>query len=227
MGQPVECKVTSKGLWTKGFLLKNHRVADSIWELAHAIEASGSTRKLGFSIQGKVIRRSGQRILKCWVQDIAITAAPINTHTWLDVVKSMAAVPADMWCQSEESQIIYPRQTEAAMPCAKSCGCHCGKDKGKGKHGQEAAFREQDLDLFKDEDGNEVEEKALGTTTAAGALTPESLERDPKDQGYGNVHKALNFDSCVSILQEHRGLSRSESIVMAEAVFEMNGLNLN
>jgi hypothetical protein len=91
VGQPTECKVTNKGLWVKGFLLKKHQVADSIWELLTSLKESNSARKVGFSIQGKVLRRNGNKISKCWIQDIAITPSPVNPTTWAEVAKSLAA----------------------------------------------------------------------------------------------------------------------------------------
>jgi hypothetical protein len=76
------------GLWVEGYLWpKNaHQVADDIWELARALKASGSKRSLGFSIQGKVLERDGQKILKAWIQDVAITPSPVNTRTWMELV---------------------------------------------------------------------------------------------------------------------------------------------
>lgn len=76
------------GLWNKGYLWVkgSHEGADHIWELGQALEASGSDRQLGFSIQGKVLTREGSRIIKAWVQDIAITPSPVNTATWMELV---------------------------------------------------------------------------------------------------------------------------------------------
>lgn len=230
VGEPTEAIVKPEGFWTRGFLYKNHKVADGIWELAHALEASNATRKLGFSIQGKVIRRAGRRILKCWVQDVAVTAAPINTHTWLDIAKSIAAVPEEMWCEGEHG-VIYPAHSvRKAVPCDPNCGCKCKKSK--------RAISEEDIDLRKDvevyptrgyhgEDEDEKRdkkkrsEKALSTGTAGGALIPESLDSEAKVQTWG---KSLNYDNCVELLQQHRGVSRSEAIVLTDAVFEMNGI---
>ena len=91
VGQPTECRVTKNGLWVKGFLFENHTVADSIWELMHALDSSSANRKIGFSIQGKVKRRAGTGIKECWIQDIAVTPAPVNTTTWAEIAKSLSA----------------------------------------------------------------------------------------------------------------------------------------
>lgn len=92
VGEPTECKLTSKGLWVKGFLYDNHKIADQIWDLMNAHEATpGAKRRVGFSIEGKVKRRNGTTIEECWIQDIAITPAPINTATWAEIAKSLSA----------------------------------------------------------------------------------------------------------------------------------------
>ena len=76
VGQPTEARITKNGLWVKGYLFANHEISDEIWELMHSLETTQADRRIGFSIQGKVKRREGNRIKECWIQDIAITPAP-------------------------------------------------------------------------------------------------------------------------------------------------------
>ena len=93
VGEPVKCRVTKDGLWVKGFLYKSEKQqkAGHYWDLIQAETAEGdSQRSVGFSIQGKVLRRKGNVIEKCWIQDVAITTAPINAKTWAEVVKSLS-----------------------------------------------------------------------------------------------------------------------------------------
>jgi hypothetical protein len=117
VGEPTEARITKAGLWVKAFLYKGHQRAEYWWEFINALVQSDAKRKVGFSIQGKVVRREGNSILKCWLQDIAITASPVNTHTWAEIVKSLSG---ERWC-------VHPwRSVE------KSCkGCP-----GKGACGQ-------------------------------------------------------------------------------------------
>lgn len=91
VGEPTEAKVTKDGFWIKGFLYKGKERSDYWWEHLNALERSDSNRKVGFSIQGKVTRRAGKKIVKCWLQDVAITASPVNTKTWAEIVKSLNA----------------------------------------------------------------------------------------------------------------------------------------
>lgn len=89
VGEATECKLTPAGLWIKGWLYKGKERSDHWWEHINVLAAQGSKRKVGFSIQGKILRRDGKTILKCWLQDVAITASPVNTNTWAEVVKSL------------------------------------------------------------------------------------------------------------------------------------------
>jgi len=102
VGEPLECKVTKNGLWVKGFLYEGKEVADDIWEMLNSLERTpGTKRRLGFSIQGKVKRRSGRVIDECWIQDIAITPCPVNTNTWAEIVKSLSG---DTWAKKDEEE---------------------------------------------------------------------------------------------------------------------------
>lgn len=115
VGEPTECRLTSAGLWLKGFLYPAglKPAADKWWEHLKAIEASGSSRRVGFSIQGKIQRRAGKTIEKCWLQDVAITASPVNTNTWAEIAKSLYA---EKWC-------VHPWKTvnKACGRCQESC----------------------------------------------------------------------------------------------------------
>ena len=231
VGQPTECIVKKEGLWTKGFLWNKHKIADSIWELALALEASQADRQLGFSIQGKVQRRAGRQILRCWVQDIAITTAPINTNTWLDVVKSLNSVPEDVWF-FDDSVEISPR---LVSPIAKSTCNQCRKAMSKKTFDQ--AIDEEKMDLKKDKDGCEsgcnCGAKALGAPSPVCAV--ESLEggkpkkdrrldEDVKKSIQNQIDNPLEFNECVDLVMKHRRMSRPQARVVTEAVFAMNGL---
>jgi len=227
VGQPLECRVTKEGLWTKGFLFSNHKIADAIWELANALEASQADRKLGFSIQGKVTRRAGRRILKCWIQDIAITAAPINTNTWIDVVKSLSATPVEHFCDDIDFN-VSPRQISPVYKsiCDKACVRAGAREMSKL-----SAIDEEKMDLKKDSSCPEKNcscgsEKALSVAGQGKVLVPESLEGKEKDQDWARkaqdlANKSLHFEECVDLLQEFRGLARPDAVVVAEAVFEL------
>lgn len=112
VGEPIEAKITKDGLWIKASLLKGKERADYWWEHITSLQQSGSKRKVGFSIQGKVQRREGNSITKCWLQDVAITASPVNTKTWGDVVKSLSAQD---WCDPDTNKSC--KECGTAQPC--------------------------------------------------------------------------------------------------------------
>jgi hypothetical protein len=112
VGEPVEVRMTKQGLWIKAFLYKGHERAEYWWNLLQAKEQSGSNRPVGFSIQGKVIARQGKTILKCWIQDVAITASPVNTTTWAEIVKSFCAMQA----KEKEEKSLTTASGDALIP---------------------------------------------------------------------------------------------------------------
>ena len=104
VGEPTECKLTKNGLWVKGFLWNNKKRADEIWEMMNSLISSGSRRKMGFSIQGKIKRRAGNVIKECWIQEVAITACPVNTTTWAEIAKSLSAQKWDFSKSYDEDE---------------------------------------------------------------------------------------------------------------------------
>jgi hypothetical protein len=77
--------------WTcEGYVLKGTSRADGIWELAQSLK-DVPDRKLGFSIEGKVVRRSDKTIESARIRNVAITNCPVNTDcTWNILTKSFA-----------------------------------------------------------------------------------------------------------------------------------------
>ena len=73
--------------------MKGIPVADRIWDLAIALKKSNAPRKVGFSVEGKVLERDGGRIVKAKIYNVAITVNPVNTTcSWDAVVKSFNGV---------------------------------------------------------------------------------------------------------------------------------------
>lgn len=83
-------KLDSKGLYVEGTLLSGVEIADRLWETAIALQKSNAPRRLGFSVEGKVLEKSETgKILKARIYNCAITANPVNpTATWEAICKS-------------------------------------------------------------------------------------------------------------------------------------------
>ena len=91
---PNGVRAPANGHWAEGYLLENVLKAETIWQLGSALQKSGD-RRLGFSIEGKIERRSGpdyKTIAKAKVRNVAVTHCPVNTDTQLDILaKSLVA----------------------------------------------------------------------------------------------------------------------------------------
>jgi hypothetical protein len=195
VGEPTECRVTKAGLWIKAFLYKGQEQSEYWWDLMKAQEQSGATRQIGFSIEGKIIRRAGKSILKCWLKDIAITASPVNTHSWAEIVKSLSA---ERWC-------IHPWK-----PIEKAC---------KGCPG-EATCATSIPAMLKEK---ENEEKALSTVSGA-ALRVQSLEGGaPKVQTFKALPDRVSFEDAVEYLRVEKGLSPVAARAIADVIFTQQG----
>lgn len=102
VGYPLEVtRTTHRGkpaTYVEGYLLKGHDRADEIWSLANALQKTD--RRLGFSIEGKVMRRSGNDgkiIAQARVTNVAVTNCPVNDVTNLDILaKSMIAIESGL-----------------------------------------------------------------------------------------------------------------------------------
>lgn len=85
-GQPLPNGEISdcNGWWAEGYLL-NTDEGRRIYALAQSLTGAGS-RRLGFSIEGKVTardRKDNKRIVRAEVRNVAVTHCPVNTDTHL------------------------------------------------------------------------------------------------------------------------------------------------
>ena len=72
--------------WTEGYLLKGVPGADDIWAVGNALGEAGDARRLGQSIEGRIVLRDGpdqKTIARAAVYHTAITHVPVNAGTSL------------------------------------------------------------------------------------------------------------------------------------------------
>lgn len=88
-----KCKIDSHGFYVEGVLLKGIEAAKNMWETAVALKKSNAPRRLGFSVEGKVLKRNALgKIVKAKVYHVALTSSPVNTKATFDALcKSFAA----------------------------------------------------------------------------------------------------------------------------------------
>jgi hypothetical protein len=87
IGCPTEASVNSKGLFVKGMLFKTE-MANHVWNLICELHDVGNPRNMGFSIEGKVTRRSEMnksKILEARITNVAITHIPVNIKATLTI----------------------------------------------------------------------------------------------------------------------------------------------
>jgi hypothetical protein len=93
---PDGSKAKANCSWVEGYLLPKWNKAKEVWELAQAL--SDTDRRLRFSVEGKVEKREGpggRIVAKAKVRNVAVTNAPINDDTRLEVLaKSLRAIEA-------------------------------------------------------------------------------------------------------------------------------------
>lgn len=149
--------------WSEGWILEGDDRADRIWSKAMALQKAGFAKKLGFSIEGKILRRAGvggKIIAQADVTAVALTHCPVNRDTYLvNLAKAMHEVAADDEGEGEESGEKKDKKYEAEEKAFTVTGGPAGQGVG--------------------------ERKPLGPVTGQGAgrvTTPESLESKAKPQ---------------------------------------------
>lgn len=79
-------------LYVEGFLYPGVKKAQDTYNLMGSLKDSGSDRKLGLSVEGKVKERdleTGKQVKKAWIRAVAITYDPINQGAFVDMIKSL------------------------------------------------------------------------------------------------------------------------------------------
>lgn len=90
IGEPIDGYVKNNEFFVKGKLWEHHPLARNLWDTILIMKASGSTRKPGFSIEGKALERhplNKKRVTKAKINNMACTLSPVNKNSWFDIVK--------------------------------------------------------------------------------------------------------------------------------------------
>lgn len=80
-GEPVD----RHGWFVQGELLDTAG-GRNIYEISSALQKANTKRRLGMSLEGKVMRRKGPSVLKAEVHNIAITQRPVSHDTVVEVL---------------------------------------------------------------------------------------------------------------------------------------------
>lgn len=97
-------------LFVKGKLLKHLPKAQAAYNLMKALDAEGDARRMGMSIEGKVLHRQNKVIYKAWVKAVALTMDPVNPDTYVSFGKSFSGaeyVPEEeSWMSSIDANTL-------------------------------------------------------------------------------------------------------------------------
>lgn len=95
VGEPTKAEIRKDGLYIETKLYPSSQVARDIWELAQTLDRDSKTRRLGYSIEGKVLERKSKdpkspdykKISKAIITGVAITHQPKNPKTFANIIK--------------------------------------------------------------------------------------------------------------------------------------------
>jgi hypothetical protein len=89
IGEPEIAYVKDNQFFIQAKLYPTSKARDT-YDLAETLAKNSDTRKLGWSIEGKVLKRdpfNKKHVLKALITNVAVTPSPKNFSTWADVVK--------------------------------------------------------------------------------------------------------------------------------------------
>ena len=111
VGEPTKAEIRKEGLYIETKLYPSSQVARDIWDLAKTLDADSNTRRLGYSIEGRVVSRKSddktspdyKKITKAVITGVAITHQPKNPKTFANIIKG--EIDDDLEEETEEKKI--------------------------------------------------------------------------------------------------------------------------
>lgn len=168
IGEPISAVIKDNEFHIKAKLWENSEVARDAWDKILQMRASGSTRKAGWSIEGKALSRDPlrpKRITKALITNTALTFSPVNSNSYADIAKGLQ--------KEDYVEPTYDQDTEDKEFILEF------DNKGK-------KYR-----VGKDFKVYEVLAKSMDTTAVA-PMTPESLEGKAKNIALPEIKKSLD-----------------------------------
>ena len=121
IGEPTKAEIKPDGLYVEGFLYDDSQIAKSVWSTAKMLDKSSKTRRLGFSIEGKALKRRSddeknpnyKYIEKAAITGCAVTFMPKNPKTFLDIIKG--DIDNNDFEYEEEDKVEIEKMLEAGQ----------------------------------------------------------------------------------------------------------------
>jgi hypothetical protein len=192
IGEPTMAKLVKGGLYIEAELYRDSDMAQKAYSLAQVLNKNSQKRKLGWSIEGKVVERdpaNPNRVTKARITGVALTHMPINPKTFVSICKSMV----------EDKALDHTKDytaTEAVQSTANG-----GKTKVITMGNKSVEVKKG----IEDDDDIVITVKSLNTTSGA-PIMPESLEGGtrPKigSQPTGKKTEKIDSDDMVKGMDE-------------------------
>ena len=160
VGQVTDAKKSSDGLHVEGYLFKEQPKAQAYKNIMCSLE-KGQEKRVKLSIEGKVLKRSKNKILRAKVTNIALTMNPINENTYAEFMKSFGAEDSNIEkspdsCESEvsssalDSQVLIEKSKLEILVDMAKAGLAAGNyNAPPGTLTQGAALAKESLDKKK------------------------------------------------------------------------------
>ena len=120
IGEPTKAEIRSDGLYVETELYPSSKIAQEVWQLAQTLEKDSKTRRLGYSIEGKVLKRKSEdknspdykKIQKAMITGIAITHQPKNPKTFASIIKGGVDIDdVDVEDETNEEDVEEEKRT--------------------------------------------------------------------------------------------------------------------
>lgn len=188
IGEPTKAEIRPEGLYIETDLYPSSQIARDVWELAQTLEKDSKTRRLGYSIEGKVVKRKSndknspdyKRIVKAIITGVAITHQPKNPKTFANIIKGEI--------DDEEEEVEEALDTETGKSLKK-------ESVNKKLKNQTFSKSEAIEKIFKDIPGIDIEkaEKIYLLTTKIANMAGKSKKR-VTDEDISKAYEALGLE---------------------------------
>ena len=135
IGEPSKAEIRKDGLYIETDLYPSSQIAHDVWELAKTLEKDSKSRRLGYSIEGKVLKRKSnnpsdpdyKHIVSAVITGVAITHMPKNPKTFANIIKGDiedVEIEDNEESNEEEEKKGLNTENAAALKRESVDGCH-------------------------------------------------------------------------------------------------------
>lgn len=219
IGIPVYSKIDHVGFFTKGMLF-NNEMATHVWTLATELKSLGHPRRLGYSIEGKVVARSAinkSKIIKAKVTNVAVTHIPVNTEATFEAVSKSFVPPAyDEIVGYIMKDLSFKKDASTALAAISNVGAVAGHSFGSSNYNGSETLRTESLEGA---NKNQYEGKAV-----VGNNPDSEKELEARlSSAYRSAHKS--HTELMSLLKTvHPGTSDVLLEAIVDLVHKANGI---